>query len=209
MESCRNALTSIARALSLPAQAMTLHANAYVSAAGNGLMQHFDGHEVIVLQLYGRKIWRFARNSRAIHPIVNYVAGDPVPDSPEFRGCVQPFGVGELQSQKVVELEMSPGTILFLPRGYWHETTALDDCVSVTLGVYTPSWREIVVGALNDLMGELDQWRRPAMDAFTSSTAARHIQCLLADLDITIDREDAEELIDRFRGLRQRDHMVK
>src|SRR4029450_3215760 len=57
----------LARDLSVPRD--FARCNLYLSPRGSGVSMHFDDHEVIVVQLAGRKRWRFAENRTVINPI--------------------------------------------------------------------------------------------------------------------------------------------
>ncbi|MEV6941119.1 cupin domain-containing protein [Streptomyces sp. NPDC051172] len=77
--------------------------NLYASwAPTGGFNAHWDNHDVFAIQLQGRKRWRiFGRNEFSMHPR-DSAMGRP------------PAGV-------VDDLVLSPGDVLFLPRGYWHD----------------------------------------------------------------------------------------
>lgn len=83
-------------------------ANAYLTPPGaTGLAPHFDDHDVFVLQLEGTKRWR-------VH--------SPACDLP-LRGRhfeIDPATVGE----PLGEWLLSPGSLLYLPRGFIHSAEA-------------------------------------------------------------------------------------
>ena len=83
-----------------------VHTNVYLTPArAAGFTPHYDTHEVFVLQIAGRKHWRIENS-----PL-------PLP----HRG--QPFDPGAYaRSDPVLELELAPGDLLYLPRGYVHST---------------------------------------------------------------------------------------
>lgn len=101
--------------------------NAYVTPPqSTGFSDHYDVHDVFVLQVAGEKQWR--------------VRG-PVLESP-LRG--QPWTArrdaieAAAAREPLLELTMRPGDCLYLPRGYLHSATALGGVsVHLTVGVHT------------------------------------------------------------------------
>jgi ribosomal protein L16 Arg81 hydroxylase len=96
-------------------------ANCYFSfGRGSAFKAHWDHHDVLVLQIHGRKRWR------------SY--GTPMPFPVEGNGPSEPFG-----SEVVWEGLVEPGDVLYLPRGEVHEAT-LDEphSVHLTIGIQAP-----------------------------------------------------------------------
>jgi hypothetical protein len=106
-----------------------VHTNVYVTP-GNaaGFTPHYDTHEVFVLQVAGRKYWRVEQ---------------PPLDLPHRS---QPFNSQTyLGSAPVLEADLSPGDLLYLPRDFVHSTRTLDGfSVHVTLGVTVYTWVELL-----------------------------------------------------------------
>ena len=96
-----------------------LSANLYISPPGNqGLEAHYDLHDVIAIQLYGKKKWTIAASEQL--PIRH-------PDK----------GLEQLLVTKGEQIEMKPGDLLYLPRGYAHKAIAQDEpSCHVAIGVY-------------------------------------------------------------------------
>lgn len=96
-------------------------ANAYLSfGRGSAFRSHWDPHDVLVVQVHGRKRWRSH--------------GIPMPFPLENHGPSEPFG-----TEVVWEDLLEPGDVLYLPRGEVHEA-ALDgpDSVHITIGIQAP-----------------------------------------------------------------------
>jgi ribosomal protein L16 Arg81 hydroxylase len=106
-----------------------VQANAYLTPGGNtGFAAHYDTHDVFVLQVAGTKHWQ-------VH---EPVLADPLEQ--------QPWGgrASEVAAQAVGEAYldhvMSPGDLLYLPRGWLHAASALDDTsLHITLGIHRPT----------------------------------------------------------------------
>ena len=116
-------------------------ANAYLSPPGNrGFAAHHDTHDVFVLQVSGRKTFRF------------YSGG---PELPFCDERYDPSMAGERTPGEFVEL--SAGDTLYIPRGVVHDARAHDDGPSlhITVGVYPIVLRDVLREAVQ-VMAERD-----------------------------------------------------
>lgn len=77
--------------------------------ADNGFDIHWDHHDVIILQVAGRKHWRVHRPTRD-HPVRGDVCDPPADDD-----------------QPVFDAVLEDGGILYLPRGWWHVATPVEE----------------------------------------------------------------------------------
>lgn len=93
--------------------------NAYLSRAGSAGVAHYDGHEVIMVQLHGRKRWRHAPSGV---------------DAPESGRELDSNGDMPADCQVVI---LEPGDALFLPRGTLHLCDTLADSLHVTFALTT------------------------------------------------------------------------
>jgi bifunctional lysine-specific demethylase and histidyl-hydroxylase NO66 len=103
-----------------------VQANAYVTPpTSRGFDVHHDTHDVFVLQTHGRKRWR------AYRPVV------------ELAGPDQPWNHAD-PGRPVLEEELRPGDVLYLPRGVPHAAEAQDDVsIHVTIGVLAHTWLDL------------------------------------------------------------------
>jgi hypothetical protein len=105
-----------------------VQANAYVTPAQNtGFSDHYDVHDVFVLQVAGEKTWRVRE---PVHP-------SPLRDQPwtDRRAAVEEAAA----RPPLLEETLRPGDCLYLPRGYLHAAKALGD-VSTHLTIGVHSW---------------------------------------------------------------------
>ncbi|MEM7153863.1 MAG: cupin domain-containing protein [Myxococcota bacterium] len=135
----------------------TCYCQAFLSGKGERVALHFDSVEVFVLQLRGRKRWTHARNDEVRFPLNPWAPG--VQSSPD-HGIVAPDGFDpDVDTESAV---LRPGSAMFVPRGWWHGTEALDDdCVSLSFMVHTPTWIEVGLAALRKRLMASEAWRRP------------------------------------------------
>ena len=108
-------------------------ANAYLTPrSAQGFATHYDDHDVLVLQLAGHKVWRLYR--RAV-------------DSPS-EPPVRPLTAAE-SGKPVQEFTLSPGDLIYMPRGFAHEASTADDVsLHLTLSLYPATWRDIFADVL-------------------------------------------------------------
>lgn len=84
-----------------------------------GFNRHCDTHDVIVLQVYGKKYWRVYEGGRP-HPLkVDIAPNDEVPQKVVWEGLLE------------------DGDALYIPRGWWHEASGVGDVtLHLTFGVH-------------------------------------------------------------------------
>lgn len=108
-----------------------VRANIYITPEGmTGLVPHYDVHDVFVVHISGRKSWTIYENSF---------------DNPTPRHEFSPgsYDVGQAKD----ELVLSPGDILYLPRGVPHSARTLSEggsSVHITFGVEEPSLADVL-----------------------------------------------------------------
>ena len=110
-----------------------VQANAYVTPAQNtGFSDHYDVHDVFVVQIEGEKRW-------SVRPPVRR---SPLRDEPwgERRAEVEAAAL----RPPLLDVTLRPGDCLYLPRGYLHAATALGMVsIHVTFGVHTWTRRHL------------------------------------------------------------------
>lgn len=84
-----------------------------------GFHRHCDAHDVIVLQVYGKKYWRVYEGGRP-HPLKDDI--EPNAAAPE----------------KVAwEGTLEDGDVLYIPRGWWHEASGVGEVtLHLTFGIH-------------------------------------------------------------------------
>lgn len=134
-------------------------ANAYVSFGSvSGFGMHNDDHDVIVLQLDGRKEWRFLGNG----------AGDKA-----TVADLKPPAGGE-QYESIIA---SAGDVMYIPKGTWHDVAALNErSLHLTVSVVYPTVAEYVTWCIHEKkMGISSQDIKPNNDCVDRTIAyCRH-----------------------------------
>ncbi|MCW8087767.1 cupin domain-containing protein [Sabulicella glaciei] len=107
-----------------------VQANIYLTPPGaQGFRTHYDTHDVLVLQVEGRKRWRVWDGERVERP----TRRTPWP------GHLAPEGEPHLVS-------LAPGDALYLPRGVMHDaaTEPGERSLHITIGLLEPSWAQAI-----------------------------------------------------------------
>jgi JmjC domain len=126
--------------------------NAYVTPPqSRGFSDHYDVHDVFVLQIEGEKRWTI---HAPVHP-------SPLRSQPwtDRRGDVE----AAARAEPVLDEVLRPGDCLYLPRGYLHAATALGG-VSTHLTIGIHSWTrhalaEQLLAVALDRLGEDEEVR--------------------------------------------------
>ncbi|HEX7956170.1 MAG TPA: cupin domain-containing protein [Pyrinomonadaceae bacterium] len=127
-----------------------------------GLGDHWDDHDVFVLQVSGRKTWR-------VHPATRKW---PLPD--DF--------VGRPPARYAHKWTLKAGSVLYLPRGWWHQVTPLNEpSLHLTLGVLRPTNADFL-GWLLDRAKQSDLVRQDFPAPTDDEARAAHAAALRAVL---------------------------
>lgn len=84
-----------------------------------GFHRHCDTHDVVVLQVFGKKYWRVYEGGRP-HPLKDDIAPNKeAPDKVLWEGVLE------------------DGDALYIPRGWWHEASAMGEVtLHLTFGIH-------------------------------------------------------------------------
>lgn len=93
--------------------------------AGGGIGPHFDSYDVFLLQGPGRRRWEIAENYDP-----KQVAGAPLKILQNF-----------VPEQTWI---LEPGDMLYLPPNYAHHGTAIEACMTYSIGFRAPSHQELI-----------------------------------------------------------------
>jgi ribosomal protein L16 Arg81 hydroxylase len=138
--------------------------NLYASwGAIGGIGDHWDDHDVFVLQISGRKNWR-------VHPATH---ASPLPDDV----------FGEPPEEYAHDWTLAPGSVLYLPRGWWHRVTPVGEpSLHLTIGVLRPTNADFLEWMLNRAKAsELVRADWPA--SMDDAARSEHATALRAVLD--------------------------
>jgi ribosomal protein L16 Arg81 hydroxylase len=109
--------------------------NAYITPPrSQGLVPHYDDHDVLILQIQGSKTWHIYE-------------GADVPPREIQREKDKAVAIEDLPSP--IDLQLEAGDVLYLPRGKVHEAeTNSEPSIHLTVGVHAPTALMLAIGAL-------------------------------------------------------------
>ncbi len=140
----------------------SLHLHVYrTPRAHGGFGWHFDPEEVFFFQTAGRKVLRVQENT--LHP-------KPLHD--QMPTQLQPSS----ERTPIDEYILQPGDWLYVPSGFWHSAEALEDSISISVGILAPSYLDALAMVAQQLARD-PRWRQrlfPIGRASPMSEAERH-----------------------------------
>jgi len=165
---------------------------AWASPGAEGIACHFDPAEVISIQLHGIKRFYVSKTKAVTYP-VGPQFGPHIPALP-VHYMQSPEGFPNPDEFEFTEIEMKPGSVLFIPRGVWHRTEADQDSLSVSINITPKSTGECLLRELHTLLIQDPDWRRPIYGASTPEALER-IRRLLETLPEVVKAIRAQDLM--------------
>jgi 50S ribosomal protein L16 3-hydroxylase len=128
----------------------------------SGTRPHIDFNENFTIQIIGTKQWLVAPNEFITHPITNWTIGDPPPPYCHTTDLPTKMPAGAL------ECRLTPGAVLYVPRGWFHHVTAIESPESLSLSMSLPPtpWALILATLLSNSLLEQSEFREALSGAF-------------------------------------------
>ena len=140
--------------MSLPG---TVTMTGYAVPAGLGFRTHFDCQPNFVLQIEGTKRWRFSATPQVAWPPMNVThAGRAAEMTDRYPFLEVPYPPDE---REFVEQDLSPGDLLFMPAGTWHQTRSIDLSLSLTMTCIPRTTADVVEDTLRTSLSRSESWR--------------------------------------------------
>ena len=138
----------------------TVNINCYISAESKqGFDTHYDRHDVFIVQTAGKKTWKvFEPTVKYPQEYMHVPKGKP----PE----VEPY----------IDSELSPGDVLYIPRGHWHHAVAKESTIHLTVGIDARTGIDFLRWLLNKELWENEFLRKNFPIAFSATFAGRRPQ---------------------------------
>lgn len=158
---------------------------AYATPAGGCTRLHFDANANFVTQIKGTKRWMLAPNTSVENPTERYTSG-----TGEIATALETQCHDQLLDRLPdgsQELVLEPGSVLFVPRGYWHQTATEDDSLSLNFTFSQPTWADVLAKSLHEHLLQSAAWRDLAdglegTDAPRQEAALARFETLVAEL---------------------------
>jgi ribosomal protein L16 Arg81 hydroxylase len=115
---------------------------------GRGTNKHFDGVEGLTIQLCGKKRWRFEPSRE--FPLPNQFGVDTSATS--MRSGSRQF-------------TLKTGSVSFLPRGWWHDTFAVETAISLHFELRSDNWFSALWTVMGRQLLASPEWRAPISKA--------------------------------------------
>lgn len=131
----------------------------YATPNGKGTAPHFDQNINFVLQIHGIKKWIMAPNEHVAHPMTRHTMGQET-DS-ELKSYLE-VPLPNKMPKDTKTFELHPGSLLYVPRGYWHETEAKGDALALNFTFTAPTWIDLLTTALRGRLALSPEWRETA-----------------------------------------------
>ncbi|MBC7397509.1 MAG: cupin-like domain-containing protein [Bdellovibrionales bacterium] len=131
----------------------------YATPDGKGTAPHFDQNINFILQLTGTKKWWLAPNRQVAHPSQRHTLGQAL--DPELASYME----GEFPKAMPADADsitLQPGSLLFVPQGYWHSTEASGEALSLNFTFGQPSFLDLFTAALRSRLLLSPEWRELA-----------------------------------------------
>lgn len=113
-----------------------------------GFTAHYDTYGFFAIQLLGTKRWSLYNSTPQL----------PVRDDRDVDDTWTPVPAK-------AEMTLTPGDVLFVPRGLYHSAkTSLEPSVHMTVGIFSPSWLDVLRDSLPRLQSQ-DRLRQSISEA--------------------------------------------
>lgn len=179
---------------------------AYATPDGKGTATHFDQNINFVLQLQGTKVWKLTPNFNVANPTARHTLGLPM--DPELAAYTEPIPASTpeaLPANETIEVTLKPGSFLFVPRGYWHSTSAMGEALALNFTYNQPTWTDLLTAALRSRLQLSPEWRELA-DGVSSRESIRRMQAetrfneLLLELVADLPNWQASDILGATEG---------
>ncbi len=151
--------------------------NSYCSwPSKQGFSCHYDTHEVFILQIEGNKEW-YVFSDTLKYPLTEQKSASETPP----------------EGEPYLKCTLTPGDVLYIPRGHWHYAVALDQpSLHLTLGIHCQTG----VDFLDWLVSELRQneaWRKSLPLRFDAAPLDQSINNLIENFKEYLTNSDIQE----------------
>jgi 50S ribosomal protein L16 3-hydroxylase len=174
----------------------------YATPDGKGTSCHFDQNINFVLQIHGTKTWWLAPNESVDNPTQRFTIGQPL--DPELASYAHSEMPTEMP-KNCREIILKPGSMLFVPRSFWHATEATGEALALNFTFSQPTWVDLFTLALRSRLSLSPEWRELA-DGVTSRDAERRaignqkFDALLMDLVEDLPNWRAKDILRATEG---------
>lgn len=128
-------------------------------AAGTGSSMHYDFDVNFNVQLAGEKVFRYAPNPQVVNPLRSLAVKKGERPMNPFDGSPLPARM----PRGAKRARMKPGSVIFLPRGCWHETVVQSASLAIAFVVKPPPLYSLFLRELTQRLTRSAPWRAYAL----------------------------------------------
>lgn len=174
--------------------------NSYLSPDGAGFGLHLDHHPVSILQIEGQKRWWYSPEPCLKEVITNI-------SFPRDREALKlPWvTVTKPCEQDLCEVVLSPGDLLYMPKGTWHRAQAIGGSLGLTLAMESVTPLDLIQTALFPHINKVEfrsqvpgYWWRSAQNGMPKELE-RTFEAALGELRATVNSMTPADLYGVWR----------
>ncbi|MCI3934370.1 cupin-like domain-containing protein [Streptomyces sp. AN091965] len=171
---------AVAHDLGMPATSVTCEI--FCSADSSGVSMHSDHDVNFALLLRGHKRWRLAPNEHIRNQTGVCLPGNRRQREEDQLALADRLPFPDRLPDDALSVDVGAGGLVFLPRGWWHETQAQGECLQVNFVVKGPDWTSVLVQALTSRLTGDPRWRAHAYDVCAAGERGERAAAVFADL---------------------------
>lgn len=123
---------------------------------------HSDYDLNFQLLLRGKKRWRAAPNCNIVNQTNICLPSGRVQRDDFQLKLAHTLPLPERMPDGAITVDIEPGGVVFMPRGYWHQTESTGECFSLNFVVKGPHWISVLCHALENRLISDPEWREYA-----------------------------------------------
>lgn len=131
---------------------------------------HFDPNENFTLQLRGTKRWLVHENLVVPNPLHNCIMNGDVHE--ELR-LYAGDPTKEQLNDAVLDVQLEPGSVLYVPRGYWHRVESSGPSLQLNLAFPAFPWVDAALPLIRRLLLREPAWRASAYEMMSIGSVPR------------------------------------
>ena len=140
----------------------------FVTPNQSGLSRHFDTKDIFVIGIRGKKQFKLYPNKTMPYPLQNQPSDSAL--NPMNEIAFGPDVSFDTESNADC-YQLIPGSVLFIPRGYWHETIGEADISwSLSFAVERPTWLDAYLRFTMLNLIRNPKWREPIPSLYDVDT---------------------------------------
>ena len=180
----------------------------FASPRDDGAAAHYDTNDVFSIQLSGDKKFYIAPVKEVVNPTGMQYSTNTTPRP--FHYPQMSAGFPDPSNAEFQCMDMSPGSVLFMPRGMWHHTQASGDSMAMSIIINPAPAVDAILEQLKFTLLQDPLWRAPLYGAWDPDNPGgrRNLEDLIEDLRRAAARLTPAQVLQGSAGLGYRiDHI--